>query len=409
LSIFAEESLPARAFAGNPIALRAIGAGARRHQSMTRSLLPAFSVRATLLEAALCGAVLAFRSRRDGGGANFPVTPQQRSTAKEVAQAGVPLSALAPNAPDSYTVKKGDTLWDISGLYLNQPWRWPELWGMNLEQIRNPHLIFPGQVLYLEKIGDHARLRTSRGGAGENVEVVRLTPQVRSSPVADALSSVNMNLIEPFLNEAVIFETNALQDAPRIVGTTEDQVLLARGNLAYAVDGKFGPETEYRIFREPRPLADPTTNEVLGFEAVFLGTADYLRPGETRDLGSGRTEVIPATLMVTGARREIGVGDRLAPVPPRQFVNYVPHAPQSPIAGQIVSIYGEGLTAGKGADRLAQPRCDRRHATRQRAACGARAARCRRPTRSAGPRSRCPTNAAACCSCSASSTACPMR
>ena len=87
---------------------------------------------------------------------------------------------------------------------------------------------------------------------------------------------------------------------------------------------------------------------MLGFEAVFLGTADYLRPGETRDLGSGRTEVIPATLMVTGARREIGAGDRLAPVPPRQFVNYVPHAPQSPIAGQIVSIYGEGLTAGKG-------------------------------------------------------------
>lgn len=316
---------------------------------MTRSLLPAFRVRATLLEAALCGAVLGLPvASAMAAEPNFPVTPQQRSTAKEVAQAGVPLSALAPNAPDSYTVKKGDTLWDISGLYLNQPWRWPELWGMNLEQIRNPHLIFPGQVLYLEKIGDRARLRTSRGGAGENVEVVRLTPQVRSSPVADALSSVNMNLIEPFLNEAVIFETNALQDAPRIVGTTEDQVLLARGNLAYAVDGRFGPETKYRIFREPRPLADPTTNEVLGFEAVFLGTADYLRPGETRDLGSGRTEVIPATLMVTGARREIGAGDRLAPVPPRQFVNYVPHAPQSPIAGQIVSIYGEGLTAGKG-------------------------------------------------------------
>ncbi|MEO8123615.1 MAG: hypothetical protein ABI633_06160 [Burkholderiales bacterium] len=87
---------------------------------------------------------------------------------------------------------------------------------------------------------------------------------------------------------------------------------------------------------------------MLGYEAVYLGTADYLRPGETHDLGGGKTEVIPATLMVTSARREIGTGDRLSPVPPRQFVNYVPHAPQSPIEGQIVSIYGEGLTAGKG-------------------------------------------------------------
>ena len=108
MSIFAEESLPARAFAGNPIALRAVGAGARRHQSMTRRLLPAFSVRATLLEAALCGAALGLPvASAMAAEPNFPVTPQQRSTAKDVAQAGVPLSALAPNAPDSYTVKKG--------------------------------------------------------------------------------------------------------------------------------------------------------------------------------------------------------------------------------------------------------------------------------------------------------------
>ena len=315
---------------------------------MTRSPLLAFPARATVLKAALCGAALGLPvAAATAAGPNFPITPEQRSTATEVAQAGVPLSELAPNAPDTYTVKKGDTLWDISGLYLKRPWRWPELWGMNLEQIRNPHLIYPGQVLYLEKIDGRARLRMARA-VGENVDVVKLSPQVRSGPAGNALSSVNMNLIEPFLNEAVIFETNALADAPRIVATTEDQVLLARGNLAYAVDGKLGPETQYRIFREPRPLQDPSTGEVLGFEAVFLGTADFLRPGETRDLGGGRTEIVPATLMVTGARREIGAGDRLAPVPPREFVNYVPHAPQSPIDGQIVSIYGEGLTAGKG-------------------------------------------------------------
>ena len=312
---------------------------------MTRSLFFASPVRATVIQAAVCGVALGLPIA-SALATTFPITPEQRSTAQEVAQAGVPLSELASNAPDSYTVKKGDTLWDISALYLKRPWRWPELWGMNLEQIRNPHLIYPGQVLVLEKSDGRARLRMGRA-VGDKVDVVRLSPRVRSGPVEDALSSVNLNSIEPFLNEAVIFDTDALALAPKVVATTEDQVLLARGNLAYAV-GVFGPETEYRIFREPRPLRDPTTNEVLGFEAVFLGTADFLRPGEIHDLGSGRTEVVPATLKVTSARREIGVGDRLSPVPPRQFVNYVPHAPQQDMTGQIVSIYGEGLTAGKG-------------------------------------------------------------
>ena len=85
---------------------------------------------------------------------NLPISPAQRDTAQQVAQAGVPLSALAPNAPERHTVRRGDTLWDISALFLRQPWRWPELWGMNLEQIRNPHLIFPGQVLVLTRVGD---------------------------------------------------------------------------------------------------------------------------------------------------------------------------------------------------------------------------------------------------------------
>lgn len=312
---------------------------------MTRSLFFASPVRATVIQAAVCGVALGLPIA-SALATTFPITPEQRSTAQEVAQAGVPLSELAPNAPDSYTVKKGDTLWDISALYLKRPWRWPELWGMNLEQIRNPHLIYPGQVLVLEKSDGRARLRMGRA-VGDKVDVVRLSPRVRSGPVEDALSSVSLNSLEPFLNEAVIFDNDALALAPKVVATTEDQVLLARGNLAYAV-GVFGPETEYRIFREPRPLRDPTTNEVLGFEAVFLGTADFLRPGEIHDLGSGRTEVVPATLKVTSARREIGVGDRLSPVPPRQFVNYVPHAPQQDMTGQIVSIYGEGLTAGKG-------------------------------------------------------------
>ena len=115
-------------------------------------------------------------------GPSFPVTEAQRATAQQVAQQGVPLSALSPNAPDSYTVRRGDTLWRISGLFLRQPWRWPELWGMNLQAIANPHLIYPGQVLYLEKNGGHARLTTARGGA---TPTVKLSPQVRGENLSD--------------------------------------------------------------------------------------------------------------------------------------------------------------------------------------------------------------------------------
>ena len=109
---------------------------------------------------------------------DFPVTPAMRNTAQQVAQAGVPLSELSPNAPDSHTVQRGDTLWDISKLFLTSPWRWPELWGMNLDQIRNPHLIFPGQVLVLEKSGDRARLRVAQSGSGAPDNTVRISPRL---------------------------------------------------------------------------------------------------------------------------------------------------------------------------------------------------------------------------------------
>jgi hypothetical protein len=274
---------------------------------------------------------------------NFPITPNQRDTAQQVAAAGIPLSELAPNAPDSHVVKRGDTLWDISKLFLKSPWRWPELWGMNLEQIRNPHLIYPGQILILERIGDRARLRV-----GEPVgDTVRLAPRVRGTETGrNPIASIPFHLIEPFLNEAVIFDTNELERAPRVVATQEGRVVLGKGDTAY-VRGDLGTNTAYRVFREPRPLLDPTTKEVLGFEAVYVGTADYLRAGETRKGADGKDEIVPATFRLSSLRLEGGVGDRLAPVPIREFTNYVPRPPQGAIGGQLVSIYGQGLTAGQ--------------------------------------------------------------
>jgi len=276
--------------------------------------------------------------------ADFPITTQQRGTAQKVAQNGVPLSELAPNAPDSYTVKSHDTLWAISKLFLKSPWRWPELWGMNLEQVRNPHLIYPGQVLYLDKTGGRARLRMGQqvGPDGSG----KLSPRVRASGLGnDALASIPFNLIEPFLTEAVIFQTNELEKSPRIVATQAGRALLSRGDLAYVRGDLSG--NEYRIFREPKPLLDPTTREVLGYEAAYVGAAEYTRQGETRVDANGKSEIVPATFTVTSIKQEAGVGDRLALVPSREFTNYSPHAPQGPMDGQIVSIYGDGLTAGQ--------------------------------------------------------------
>ena len=295
--------------------------------------------------AALGTAIGAMLFAASASAVNYPITPQQRSTAQQVAQAGVPLSELAANAPDSYTVKSGDTLWGISSIFLKSPWRWPELWGMNLDQIRNPHLIYPGQILYLDKTGGRARLRVGQAVGPDGT--VKLSPRIRSSGLGDgSIPSIPFHLIEPFLNEAVIFQANELESAPRIVGTQEGRVMLGRGELAY-VRGDIAQQREFRIFREPKPLRDPTTKEILGYEAAYVGAAEYIRPGETRNGADGKPEIVPATFSVTSIKQEAGVGDRLAPMPAREFSNYAPHAPQGPMAGQIVSIYGDALTAGQ--------------------------------------------------------------
>ena len=298
-----------------------------------------------ILRAASLAALLAAVAAAPAAAQNFPITQQQRSTAQKVAQAGVALSELAPNAPDTYTVKVRDTLWDISSLYLKTPWRWPELWGMNLDEIRNPHLIYPGQVLLLEKGDGRARLRVGQLVGGDTL---KLSPKVRSQRNdLGAIPSIPFHLIEPFLNEAVIFSTNELETAPRIVASQEGRVVMGRGDTAYVRGPLDDSKREYRVFREPKPLLDPTTKELLGYEATYVGTAQYTLPGESRNASLGEPEIIPATFLLNTLRIEARVGDRLAAIPPREFSNYSPHAPQGPMAGQIASIYGDGLNAGQ--------------------------------------------------------------
>ena len=292
---------------------------------------------------------------------DFPVSPAQRATATEVAQAGVLLTDLAPNAPDEYTIKRGDTLWSISGLFLRSPWRWPELWGMNLLDIRNPHRIYPGQLLYLDKVNGRATLRTRQAASGDPVPEVRLSPTTRYEAIDASIPTLPASLIEPFLTEPMIVDAKTFERAPRLVATQEGRVLLSRGDRAYArgqyAGGKEGQplsdapgqSRDYRVFRNATALKDPASGEVLGYEAQFVGRAELIR-GETpaiQGTTSSDHAAVPATLDIRLAKEEIRIGDRLLAEPPRTFLSYVPRAPVSPVQGQILSIYSKALYASQ--------------------------------------------------------------
>lgn len=294
---------------------------------------------------------------------NFPITAAQRATANQVAQTGVALSELAPNAPQSHTVQRGDTLWAISSLFLKSPWRWPELWGMNLQDIRNPHRIYPGQVLYLDTSNGRARLSTRPPGASgeDDGGTVRVSPRTRFESLGDtSIPPISLRDIEAFLTEPMIVDEATFARAPRIVATQETRVLLTRGDRAYA-RGQYsagepgealrevpGQSRQYRVFRNAVPLKDPSSGEILGFEAQYVGKAVLERGESSRDVtdaqGQVQRELVPATIDIVSAKEEMRVGDRLLPEPPRELPNYVPRAPNSPQSGQIVSVSGNAVT-----------------------------------------------------------------
>jgi len=262
-------------------------------------------------------------------------------SAVALAQTATPPLELAKDAPDSYTVVKGDTLWDISGRFLEKPWRWPEIWQLNRDDIRNPHLIYPGDVVYLDTTGATPRLRLGRrvggngadrfGGAGLQTE--RLQPRVRAEALeADPIPTISSADIEAFLNRPLIVDEAGLKSHPRIVGAQEGRVHVARGELAYArgiPDESVGGE--WHIYRTAQPLFDPDTRKPIAYEAMFVGTAKLERGGD------------PATLRVLANNEEVSVGDRLMPAARAAPITYAPRAPDAPVEGRIVSVY-RGLT-----------------------------------------------------------------
>ncbi len=239
-----------------------------------------------------------------------------------------PALELADKAPDRHIVVPGDTLWGISAMFLKQPYRWPEIWHMNQEQIKNPHRIYPGQVVILDMSGSQPQLRLG------NMVEEKAPPRIYSQDNKHEISSIPQSVIEPFLSQPLVVEEGRFDNAARIIATQEDRVVVGNGNLAY-VTGITTKDALWQIYRPGKALVDPDTNQLIGYEAFYLGSARLLREGE------------PATVEIISARQEIGRDDRLVPAPRPQIINYVPHAPGAAVKGRIVSIYGaveEGST-----------------------------------------------------------------
>lgn len=257
-----------------------------------------------------------------------------------------PRCAFLPNAPDQHTVVRGDTLWDISGKFLQHAWCWPQVWGMNRDEIRNPHLIYPGQIVYFDRVAGRLRLGSptgggarQAGGAPGGVQTVKLSPQLRTEGLGqDAVPAIPANVIEPFLSQPIIVAEDELATAPRIVAAQETRVMLGKDDKAY-VRGDINSGTSFQVFRPGTPLKDPDTREVIGYEAAYLGTVKLERPA--------RADNEAHVFRVVNVKEEMGIGDRLLPVPPTPLLNYVPHPPEQPVSARIVSVYGGVSQAGQ--------------------------------------------------------------
>src|SRR5688572_20273132 len=230
-----------------------------------------------------------------------------------IAQAPSAPLAIKPDAPDRYVVAPGDTLWGISERYTDSPWRWPELWNMNRDQIRNPHLIYPGYVIVLDR--ERAQLRIAAPGTEGAAptaptpgvapapapgapttpgDTVKLSPRVRAESLAkQEIPSIPPSVIEPFLTRPLVVEPDGLDKAPTIIATQADRVVLAAGNSAYVRGLGAAKDQTWHVYRKGVALVDPDTNKTLGYEAIYLGTAQLTRPGE------------PATVVLTSAVQEV--------------------------------------------------------------------------------------------------------
>ena len=247
-------------------------------------------------------------------------------SAGAMAQAPKTPLALKTDAPDRYVVVPGDTLWSIAQRYTDSPWRWNELWNLNKDEIKNPHRIYPGNVIVL----DRAR------GQLAVADIVQMSPRVRAESTAKpAIPSIPPSMIEPFLVRPLVIEPDGLDNAPTIVAAEESRVILEAGNRAFVRGMGASKETNWFVYRRGPALIDPETKTTLGYEAIYLGTARVTRVGE------------PTVVLLTSVTQEVGIGDKLIPAGKPEIPTYAPRAPTSKINGRIISLYGGGTKLGE--------------------------------------------------------------
>lgn len=246
-----------------------------------------------------------------------PVRPMVTASARPI--------QMQPSAPQTYVVRKGDTLWDISTRFLKTPWRWPEIWRGNPD-IKNPDLIYPGDVIRLYYINGKPQLTVNRTMSGSNG---KLSPRVRESSLEKSDSGIAIRAIRPFLIHPEIVSEEMLRGAPHIVASQDEHLIYGENNRVYVrdlPDDSLG--SRYSVFRPGDTFLDPVTNEVLGFEAMHTSDAEVVRRGN------------PATVILLDTVREVLRGDRLLAAKPRPDDYYfVPHSPPLDAKGEIISVF----------------------------------------------------------------------
>jgi hypothetical protein len=236
----------------------------------------------------------------------------------------IPLTA---DAPDEYVVKPGDTLWDISKMYLRDPWYWPEIWYVN-PQVENPHLIYPGDRLKLVYIDGQPRVtlaergETAQGGGGK-----RLSPQVRRDPLSQAITAVPYDIIASFTGRPTLLDKDQVKSAPYVVAMRDGHIIGASGNELYASGiEEAAVDSRYSIIHVEEPLRDPETNDVLGYTGMYVGSGPVATAGD------------PAKLLLTESVREALQGDKLFPESVDVNVDFVPHAPSGTVEASVIAV-----------------------------------------------------------------------